>query len=262
MKPNTWKAFYLGDYQNGNIASTTYWEIRFVTKFPMKLEYLDKENFDKFQRGLPYFPEFKEEVGTQNLIYIDFRRSGGSFFVLKNNNSVQEAMLHWQGASFFDGSNIPDSNPKLQRTSFKQYTKSFTVYNEGNQPIPIDAIPIREEWELKKCVNEPVNKTIVSPQNYAIASSKPLNDPLEQVAYQRVFTGFQSTQPLLFIVLDEENLAKFLKNEPYEPIKMKDKVPAGVHSVHGRKRPLIYFITVNKYSTSLETLLMYRNYVI
>lgn len=264
LKPNSWRAFYLHDYKEGIIASHTYWELHINTTSQLHLQYLTKENYEKFVRGLPYDVVFEMyDMDSGLYFYNGFQIPGGSFFVLKNDNPVGIANVHFQGAAFFDGSDVPFPKKKLniQKKTYKQNGKSYTIYNTGDHPIHLDTLPIHDpSWEYTRCVTEPVFKKVIEPQKYIITSTKPNNETMSKIGYVRVYLRLNPIQQTKFIHLNEENLAKFLRNEPYKPI---NEIEGGDFTWWRVVIPPIdYFVTMNKYSRSPETFLMNKHFLI
>src|SRR5690606_28309437 len=109
---------------------------------------------------------------------------GGSFLVLKNNASSEVGKLHWQGAAFYDGTDISDNKFNLQKSIYTRKGKIFTIVRNRDEPIYMSEIS-NNEWEYTRCGFDPLLKKTIEPKKFVVLSSKPLNETLEKVRVQR-----------------------------------------------------------------------------
>lgn len=181
--------------------------------------------------------------------------------VLKNNASSEVGKLHWQGAAFYDGTDISDNKFNLQKSIYTRKGKIFTIVRNRDEPIYMSEIS-NNEWEYTRCGFDPLLKKTIEPKKFVVLSSKPLNETLEKVRVQRIYSRLINRNYVMqYIELDKENLDRFIRNETYKPIRDWGDVDNAQYFVPRLLEPRFY-VAVNKYPDTSLDFLMNRHYLI
>lgn len=241
--------------------------MRIESEINLAVEWMDTENFQKMMRGEDYKALLTWETGKGVHVFMNYKWKGGSYFVLRNGMSEEVAKLHWQGASFYDGDGVPELSQKKIKVSHEEVVtngmkvkisklnsdEGFQFHNRGD---------LGKFSEIKKCVNEPQVKEIMEPGKFSIILHSPKNQSLEDIQFQRIKTQIVDTS-MQYILLDKENLLKFLKREPYKPLFEWDSIEGMTHLFLGRfQEDSFYIVAVNKHSRVPVRLNVNRSYVI